>query len=95
LALVFNPYHNSANLAVRFGNKFVRQSDFPVENFVDYLPRLSAKIPFSPLASCSFFLLCTLNPYLSMANSHAALFRKRLPRPPVSANRLCAFHNCS
>jgi hypothetical protein len=95
LALVFYAYHNSANLSARFGNKFARQSAFSVENFVDYLPRLPAKIAISPLASCGFFLLSDLNPYLSTANSGPTLPRKRRTHEPVSASRLCAFHNCA
>ncbi|HUD14894.1 MAG TPA: hypothetical protein VMQ56_14675 [Terracidiphilus sp.] len=84
----FYLYHNSANLSVRFENKSAQQSVFLVENFVDYSPRLPAKIPISPLASYDFFLLSDLNRYLSTANSGPTLPRKRLTHEPVSASRL-------
>jgi hypothetical protein len=61
-------------------NKSAPRCASPVENFVDYLPPSPKKNLFSSLVSCGFFLLCSLNLYLSTQNSNPLLPGSRLPR---------------
>jgi hypothetical protein len=64
-----------------------------VENFVDYLPSSPEKILDSSLVSRGFFLLCSLNPYLSIDNPEDPEPGGRLLQRSFAESHLHAFHN--